>query len=103
MLGAVGAYDWAGGAFVYGADGKVAFVNASEGAGGASDAYLGEDLGSWAPQRGLCLAGGLGTLMGVSWWRASPRGCWSPPDDQGAVGHPRGFWGQWLSPLGSWR
>ncbi|XP_042687169.1 LOW QUALITY PROTEIN: integrin alpha-D-like, partial [Centrocercus urophasianus] len=41
VLGAVGAYDWAGGAFVYGADGKVAFVNASEGDGGASDAYLG--------------------------------------------------------------
>uniref|UniRef100_A0A8C9ERI0 VWFA domain-containing protein n=1 Tax=Pavo cristatus TaxID=9049 RepID=A0A8C9ERI0_PAVCR len=41
VLGAVGAYDWAGGVFIYGADGKVAFVNASEGDGGVSDAYLG--------------------------------------------------------------
>ncbi|XP_025010950.1 integrin alpha-D isoform X4 [Gallus gallus] len=41
VLGAVGAYDWAGGVFIYGADGKVAFVNASEGEGGVSDAYLG--------------------------------------------------------------
>ncbi|XP_021267462.1 integrin alpha-D-like [Numida meleagris] len=41
VLGAVGAYDWAGGVFIYGADGKVAFVNASEGDGGTSDAYLG--------------------------------------------------------------
>uniref|UniRef100_A0A669PLQ2 VWFA domain-containing protein n=1 Tax=Phasianus colchicus TaxID=9054 RepID=A0A669PLQ2_PHACC len=41
VLGAVGAYDWAGGVFIYGADGKVAFVNASEADGGVSDAYLG--------------------------------------------------------------
>ncbi|XP_032303586.1 integrin alpha-D-like [Coturnix japonica] len=41
VLGAVGAYDWAGGVFIYRADGKVTFVNASEAEGGVSDAYLG--------------------------------------------------------------
>ncbi|XP_040399459.1 integrin alpha-X, partial [Cygnus olor] len=41
VLGAVGAYDWSGGVFVYGPSGKPTFVNASRGAGDMSDAYLG--------------------------------------------------------------
>ncbi|GAB0202452.1 integrin alpha-X [Grus japonensis] len=41
VLGAVGAYDWSGGVFVYGAGGETAFVNASRAAGDMNDAYLG--------------------------------------------------------------
>ncbi|KAM6032645.1 integrin alpha-D-like, partial [Chlamydotis macqueenii] len=41
VLGAVGAYDWSGGVFVYGGGGEPAFINASRRAGDMSDAYLG--------------------------------------------------------------
>ncbi|XP_065511391.1 integrin alpha-X-like isoform X2 [Caloenas nicobarica] len=42
VLGAVGAYDWSGGALVVGAGGDTAFVNASHGdTGDTSDAYAG--------------------------------------------------------------
>lgn len=90
MLGAVGAYDWAGGVFIYGADGKVAFVNASEGEGGVSDAYLGESLGVLCSSGGLWVGGyphgGLGSLMRVFWLRVSPWGYWESS---------RWSWGWW--------
>ncbi|XP_074874897.1 integrin alpha-X-like isoform X1 [Buteo buteo] len=41
VLGAVGAYDWSGGVFVYGRSGETTFVNASRAAGDMNDAYLG--------------------------------------------------------------
>ncbi|XP_072205566.1 integrin alpha-X-like, partial [Excalfactoria chinensis] len=63
VLGAVGAYDWAGGVFVYGADGKVAFVNASEGEGGVSDAYLGYAIES------LSLGGLRALVLGAPRYR----------------------------------
>lgn len=108
VLGAVGAYDWAGGVFIYGADGKVAFVNASEGEGGVSDAYLGESLGV------LRSSGGS-----LGWW-LSPRGSWQPHAGLlvkgvpmgilgvlkmvvGVVGYPWGSWNRWVSPLESRR
>ncbi|XP_068524807.1 LOW QUALITY PROTEIN: integrin alpha-D-like, partial [Anas acuta] len=49
VLGAVGAYDWSGGVFVYGPSGKPTFLNVSRGAGDMSDAYLvlGSPWGSW--------------------------------------------------------
>ncbi|KAM9260174.1 integrin alpha-M-like [Morus bassanus] len=41
VLGAVGAYDWSGGVFVYDSSGKATFVNVSQAAGDMNDAYLG--------------------------------------------------------------
>ncbi|XP_069630571.1 integrin alpha-M-like isoform X1 [Haliaeetus albicilla] len=41
VLGAVGAYDWSGGVFVYGRSGETTFVNVSRAAGDMNDAYLG--------------------------------------------------------------
>ncbi|KAM9207952.1 integrin alpha-M-like [Leptosomus discolor] len=41
VLGAVGAYDWSGGAFVYGGSGETTFINVSRVTGDMSDAYLG--------------------------------------------------------------
>ncbi|XP_059690432.1 integrin alpha-M-like [Gavia stellata] len=41
VLGAVGAYDWSGGVFVYGKSGDPTFVNVSRAAGDMNDAYLG--------------------------------------------------------------
>ncbi|XP_068280908.1 LOW QUALITY PROTEIN: integrin alpha-D-like [Nyctibius grandis] len=41
ILGAVGAYDWSGGVFVYGRGGEATFVNVSRDAGDMNDAYLG--------------------------------------------------------------
>ncbi|KAK4805448.1 hypothetical protein QYF61_027512 [Mycteria americana] len=41
VLGAVGAYDWSGGVFVYGRSGETTFVNVSRAARDMNDAYLG--------------------------------------------------------------
>ncbi|XP_074023414.1 integrin alpha-M-like [Numenius arquata] len=41
VLGAVGAYDWSGGVFVYGESKEITFVNVSRAAGDMNDAYLG--------------------------------------------------------------
>ncbi|KAM6225523.1 integrin alpha-X-like isoform 2-T2 [Spheniscus humboldti] len=41
VLGAVGAYGWSGGVFVYGRSGETTFVNVSRAAGDMNDAYLG--------------------------------------------------------------
>ncbi|XP_072705207.1 integrin alpha-M-like [Ciconia boyciana] len=41
VLGAVGAYDWSGGVFVYGRSGETTFVNESRAARDMNDAYLG--------------------------------------------------------------
>ncbi|KAM6364509.1 LOW QUALITY PROTEIN: integrin alpha-M-like [Pluvialis apricaria] len=49
VLGAVGAYDWSGGAFVYGRSGETAFVNVSRSAGDMNDAYLGYAAESLSP------------------------------------------------------
>ncbi|XP_068524806.1 integrin alpha-X-like [Anas acuta] len=69
VLGAVGAYDWSGGVFVYGPSGKPTFLNVSRGAGDMSDAYLGyaaESL-SLGGSRGLALgaprSGHVGRLL----------------------------------------
>ncbi|XP_065715618.1 integrin alpha-X [Patagioenas fasciata] len=64
VLGAVGAYDWSGGAFVTGAGGDTAFVNASHGDGGdTSDAYAG-----YAVER-LSLGGGRALALGAPRFR----------------------------------
>ncbi|XP_055649254.1 integrin alpha-D-like, partial [Falco peregrinus] len=49
VLGAVGAYGWSGGVFVYGAGGEATFVNVSHGAGDMEDAYLGYAAESLSP------------------------------------------------------
>ncbi|XP_014453376.2 integrin alpha-M isoform X1 [Alligator mississippiensis] len=41
ILGAVGAYDWSGGFFLYGGIGEAAFINVSTTSGDMKDAYLG--------------------------------------------------------------
>ncbi|KAM6288802.1 integrin alpha-X-like [Aegotheles albertisi] len=41
ILGAVGAYNWSGGVFVYGGSGEVTLVNVSQGSRDMNDAYLG--------------------------------------------------------------
>ncbi|KAJ6650890.1 hypothetical protein lerEdw1_002246, partial [Lerista edwardsae] len=41
MLGAVGAYDWSGGIFLYGKDGSPSFFNVSSSSKDMNDAYLG--------------------------------------------------------------
>lgn len=56
VLGAVGAYDWSGGAFVYGRSGEATFVNVSRAAGDMNDAYLGKGClgrGRTGPRQGL--------------------------------------------------
>ncbi|KAM6364510.1 integrin alpha-M-like, partial [Pluvialis apricaria] len=56
VLGAVGAYDWSGGAFVYGRSGETAFVNVSRSAGDMNDAYLGYAAESLSLQGSRALA-----------------------------------------------
>ncbi|XP_067388991.1 integrin alpha-D-like, partial [Emydura macquarii macquarii] len=41
VLGAVGAYDWSGGIFLYGSSGEPSFINVSRTSGDMKDAYLG--------------------------------------------------------------
>ncbi|XP_066486479.1 integrin alpha-X-like [Tiliqua scincoides] len=41
VLGAVGAYDWSGGIFLYGNDGNASFINVSSSSKDMNDAYLG--------------------------------------------------------------
>ncbi|XP_067402994.1 integrin alpha-X-like [Emydura macquarii macquarii] len=41
VLGAVGAYDWSGGIFLYGSSGEPSFINVSRSSGDMKDAYLG--------------------------------------------------------------
>ncbi|KAM8982841.1 integrin alpha-D-like [Ara ararauna] len=53
ILGAVGAFSWAGGAFLYGDNGATTFLNAS---GGTSDSYLGYAMEPLSLPRGRALA-----------------------------------------------
>ncbi|XP_039389836.1 integrin alpha-D-like [Mauremys reevesii] len=41
VLGAVGAYDWSGGIYLYGSSGKLSFINVSKTSTDMNDAYLG--------------------------------------------------------------
>uniref|UniRef100_A0A674ITI9 VWFA domain-containing protein n=1 Tax=Terrapene triunguis TaxID=2587831 RepID=A0A674ITI9_9SAUR len=41
VLGAVGAYDWSGGIYLYGSSGEPSFINVSRASGDMKDAYLG--------------------------------------------------------------
>ncbi|KAM9168789.1 LOW QUALITY PROTEIN: integrin alpha-X [Mergus octosetaceus] len=81
VLGAVGAYDWSGGVFVYGPSGKPTFVNVSRGAGDMSDAYLGyaaESLslgGSRALALGAPRYGHVGRLL-LFLLRRGPTATW---------------------------
>uniref|UniRef100_A0A8C3J042 Integrin subunit alpha X n=1 Tax=Calidris pygmaea TaxID=425635 RepID=A0A8C3J042_9CHAR len=57
VLGAVGAYDWSGGVFVYDGSKETTFVNVSRASGDMNDAYLGyaaESLSLWG-HRALAL------------------------------------------------
>ncbi|XP_064331623.1 integrin alpha-M-like isoform X1 [Phalacrocorax carbo] len=81
VLGAVGAYDWSGGVFVYDSSGKATFVNVSQDAGDMNDAYLGYAAES------LSLEGGRALALGAPRYRhvgrlllfrlRSPRAGWT--------------------------
>ncbi|XP_062456916.1 integrin alpha-X-like [Rhea pennata] len=59
VLGAVGAYDWSGGVFLYGDAAEPTFVNVSQAATDMSDAYLGYAVES------LTLGGARGFVLGA--------------------------------------
>ncbi|XP_074670093.1 integrin alpha-X-like isoform X2 [Strix aluco] len=63
VLGAVGAYDWSGGVFVYDRDGETTFVNVSRDAGDMNDAYLGYAAES------LSLSGSRALALGAPRYR----------------------------------
>ncbi|XP_052635731.1 integrin alpha-M-like [Harpia harpyja] len=80
VLGAVGAYDWSGGVFVYGRSGETTFVNVSRAAGDMNDAYLGyaaESL-SLAGRRALALGAPRYRHVGrlLLFHRRGPRAAW---------------------------
>ncbi|CAM9132886.1 unnamed protein product [Bubo scandiacus] len=63
VLGAVGAYDWSGGVFVYDRNGETTFVNVSRDAGDMNDAYLGYAAES------LSLSGSRALALGAPRYR----------------------------------
>ncbi|KAM9250232.1 integrin alpha-M-like [Cariama cristata] len=63
VLGAVGAYDWSGGVFVYGGSRETTFVNVSRATGDMNDAYLGYAAES------LSLEGNWGLALGAPRYR----------------------------------
>lgn len=74
MLGAVGAYDWSGGIFLYGNDGSPSFINVSSSSKDMSDAYLGKRkqiLLFWA--LGLCWSCWVKSVLNLSPWEEGMR------------------------------
>ncbi|KAM6106944.1 integrin alpha-X-like [Phoenicopterus ruber ruber] len=80
VLGAVGAYDWSGGVFVYSRSGEATFVNVSRAAGDMNDAYLGYAAESLSLQGSRALALGAPRYRHVGrvllFRRRGPRAAW---------------------------
>ncbi|XP_075580821.1 integrin alpha-X-like [Pelecanus crispus] len=80
VLGAVGAYDWSGGVFVYGGSGEPTFVNVSQATGDMNDAYLGYAAESLSLQGREALALGAPRYRHVGrlflFHRRGPRAAW---------------------------
>ncbi|KFR00061.1 Integrin alpha-X, partial [Nipponia nippon] len=80
VLGAVGAYDWSGGVFVYGESGEKTFVNMSRAGGDMNDAYLGYAAESLSLEGSRALALGAPRYQHVGrlllFRRRGPRAAW---------------------------
>lgn len=55
LLGSVGSFDWAGGAFLYMSNGKATFINKTRVNSDMNDAYLGKLRKLCSPLRSKCV------------------------------------------------